>query len=179
MQGLEILILWGFAALGVYHLIFRLKLALARQKAAANSVRDAANQLRFVMAAPFRQKKLMWPREYHVFKIIEKHIQSQHRGYRVFAQTSLGEMIGSDDQRAFNSINSKRVDFLILGPTGYSVAAIEYQGGEHHQGNAAARDAVKKEALRRAAVTYIEIETHHSDDDVRNLVRDAILRAGV
>ena len=103
MQGLEVLILWGLAALGVYHLIFRVKLALAGQKAAANSVRDASNQLRFVMAASFRQKKLMWPRKYRVFKIIEQQIQSQHRGCRVFAQTSLGEMIGSDDQRAFAS----------------------------------------------------------------------------
>lgn len=69
MQGLEVFVLWGFAALGVYHLIFRLKLALARQKAAANSVRDATNQLRFVMAASFRQKKLMFQREYRVFNL--------------------------------------------------------------------------------------------------------------
>jgi hypothetical protein len=35
--------------------------------------------------------------------------------------------------------------------------AIEYQGGAHHQGSAAARDAVKKEALRRAGVGYHEV----------------------
>ena len=37
------------------------------------------------------------------------------------------------------------------------IAAIEYQGGGHHQGTAAARDAVKKEALRRAGIGYPEV----------------------
>ena len=35
--------------------------------------------------------------------------------------------------------------------------AIEYQGSGHHQGTAAARDAIKKEALRRAGVGYYEV----------------------
>ena len=35
--------------------------------------------------------------------------------------------------------------------------AIEYQGHGHYQGTAAARDAVKKEALRKAGVRYIEV----------------------
>ena len=37
------------------------------------------------------------------------------------------------------------------------IAAIEYRGGSHHQGTAAARDAVKKEALRRAGIGYHEV----------------------
>jgi len=40
--------------------------------------------------------------------------------------------------------------------------AIEYQGGAHHQGTAAARDAVKKEALRRAGIGYHEVVVGHT-----------------
>ena len=35
--------------------------------------------------------------------------------------------------------------------------AIEYQGSGHHQSSAAARDAVKKEALRKAGIGYHEV----------------------
>ena len=38
------------------------------------------------------------------------------------------------------------------------VHALEYQGGGHHHGDcAAARDAVKKEALRKAGIGYHEV----------------------
>jgi len=174
---LEVVLLWGFAALGVYHLIFRLNLALNRQRHAANSLRDATNQLRFVMAASFYKKKVMSKEEYGVFKAVEEQVAERHHRYRVLAQTSLGEMIGSGHKQAFDSINSKRVDVMILGPFGEPFAAIEYQGGEHYQGNAAARDAVKREALRKAGVAYIEIDEKHTPDDIKRFVRDELQRA--
>jgi hypothetical protein len=37
-------------------------------------------------------------------------------------------------------------------------------GGGHYQGAAAARDAVKKEALRKAGVRYIEVTSEHGTD---------------
>ena len=40
--------------------------------------------------------------------------------------------------------------------------AIEYQGTGHHQGSAAARDAVKKEALRKAGIGYHEVVAGHT-----------------
>jgi Protein of unknown function (DUF2726) len=54
-------------------------------------------------------------------------------------------------------INSKRVDLLIVSRRGEPIVAIEYQGHGHYQGTAAARDAVKKEALRKAGVRYIAV----------------------
>ena len=50
---------------------------------------------------------------------------------------------------------------------------MEYQGGGHYQSTAAARDAVKKEALRRAGVPTIEVVggTHGPDDLRRELRR--------
>ena len=40
--------------------------------------------------------------------------------------------------------------------------ALEYQGAGHHQGTAAARDAVKKEALRKAGIGYHEVVAGHT-----------------
>ena len=48
--------------------------------------------------------------------------------------------------------------------------AIEYQGGGHHQGTAAARDAVKKEALRRAGVGYVEVVPGDTPAELRRVV---------
>jgi hypothetical protein len=123
------------------------------------------------MAASFYKKKVMSKEEYRVFKIVETEVRSVGKGFRVLSQTSLGEIIGSDDQKAFSSINSKRVDILIMNAFGEPVAAFEYQGGGHHQGSAAARDAIKREALRRAGVYFVEVLDNHSPDEIAQLVR--------
>ncbi len=161
--------LWALVALGgalaAYHVHFRVSLQNRRARAARYSVGDSANQLRFVMRAKFHKKKTMNKSEYHVFRTIEREVHAMHRGYRVFAQTSLGEIIGSDDSHAFSSINSKRVDILIIDPWGYPAAVFEYQGRGHYQRDAAARDAVKKEALRKAGVAYVEVSA--TDDAAR------------
>jgi hypothetical protein len=86
--------------------------------------------------------------------------------WRVMAQVSLGEILSSPDAQAYSAINSKRVDLLIISSRGDPIAAIEYQGGGHYQGTAPARDAVKKEALRRAGVRYIEVTPEHGAEDL-------------
>jgi hypothetical protein len=132
---------------------------------------DAASQLRHVMAASFHRKKVMSKAEYKVFRVVESEIQTLRNGCRVLSQTSLGEIIGSDSEQAFRSINSKRVDVLIIGPWGDPIAAIEYQGKGHHQRDAAARDAIKREALRKAGIHFIEIDDSHSPDEIAQSVR--------
>ena len=82
------------------------------------------------------------------------------------AQVSLGEVLSSPDARAYSAINSKRVDLLIVSRNGDPIAAIEYQGHGHYQGTAAARDAVKKEALRKAGVGYIAVTPESGTEDM-------------
>ena len=90
------------------------------------------------------------------------------------AQVSLGEVLSSPDARAYSAINSKRVDLLIVSRSGDPIAAIEYQGHGHYQGTAAARDAVKKEALRKAGVRYIEVTPESGTEEmVREISRIA------
>jgi hypothetical protein len=71
-------------------------------------------------------------------------------------------VLQSSSENAFRSINSKRVDALVVDRGGRPVLAVEYQGAGHYQGTAPARDAIKKEALRKAGVGYLEV--HYTDD---------------
>lgn len=119
---------------------------------------DPAMQLRCVMAAKFEKRPLLNKSEARVLVAAEQAAREIGAGWRVMAQVCLGEILASPDEAAYRAINSKRVDLLIIARNGEPLAAIEYQGGGHHQGTAAARDAVKKEALRRAGIEYIEIK---------------------
>ena len=132
---------------------------------------DPAQQINAVMAASFRKQRVLSYVEYRVFKIIEDEVARLAKGYRVFAQTCLGEILKSSDQRAFHSINSKRADILVVDRGGWPVLAVEYQGAGHYQNTAAARDAVKKEALRKAGVQHLEVHPTDSDDEIRSRVR--------
>ncbi len=123
------------------------------------------------MAAAFYKKKVMSKAEYKVFRIVESEINALRNGCRVLSQTSLGEIVGSDNEKAFASINSKRVDILIMDRFGEPLAAVEYQGGGHHQGSAAARDAIKREALRKAGVQFFEVDESHTAEEIGLLVR--------
>jgi hypothetical protein len=112
--------------------------------------------------------------EYRIFKLVEEGVAADRRGHRVFAQTSLGEILQSPSRSAFLSINGKRVDILVVDSGGWPVLAVEFQGEGHYQGDAAARDAVKREALRKAGVPYIEVFPTDSDDQIRSRVRERL-----
>lgn len=127
---------------------------------------DAAGQLRSVMAARFHKRPLLNKAEARVLAAAERAAREVGQGWRVMAQVCLGEILASPDEAAYRAINSKRVDLLIVARNCEPLAAIEYQGGGHHQGTAAARDAIKKEALRRAGIDYIEIKAGDGTADL-------------
>jgi len=118
---------------------------------------DAADQLRIVMGATFSVQPLLNKSEARVFKELDRRVIGCDPTWQVMAQVSLGEILRSKDAEAYRCINSKRVDLLLVYGDCQPRHAIEYQGGAHHQGTAAARDAVKREALRRAGIGYHEV----------------------
>lgn len=140
----------------------------------ARDLQYLGQQLHAVMAASFEKRRVLNNSEYQAFRIIEEEITAARRGHRVFAQTSLGEILWSASSDGFRSINSKRVDILVVDQGGFPVLAIEYQGSRHYQGAAAARDAIKKEALRKAGVRYIEVFATDSEDQIRSRVREQL-----
>ena len=118
---------------------------------------DAADQLRIVMAAQFSIQPLLNMSEARLFWELDRMVQARNPAWQVMAQVSLGEILRCKDSKAYGCVNSKRVDLLLVDGDCQPIAAIEYQGDGHHQGTAAARDAVKKEALRRAGIGYHEV----------------------
>ena len=132
---------------------------------------DAADQLRIVMGANFTARPLLNRGEARVFKELDRIVISCNPRWQVMAQVSLGEVLRSSDRQAFGCINSKRVDLLLVDEECRPRHAIEYQGNGHYQSSAAARDAVKKEALRRAGITYHEVVAGHTTpQELRRLV---------
>jgi hypothetical protein len=133
---------------------------------------DAGAQLNAIMKAAFQKRKVMNLSEYKVFKVVESEIAAAKNGHRAFAQTSLGQVLESPSFDAFHAINAKRVDILVVDRRGLPVFAVEYQGPGHYQGTAAARDAIKKEALRRAEVGYLEVVHGYDEEQLRLRIRE-------
>jgi hypothetical protein len=75
---------------------------------------DAALQLNAVMAGSYEKRRLLNYSEYRVFRVIDEDVAASCKGFRVFAQTCLGEILTSPDEAAFRAINAKRVDMLIV-----------------------------------------------------------------
>ncbi|WBX83495.1 DUF2726 domain-containing protein [Sphingosinicella microcystinivorans] len=176
-----VLVLGGVAAgIGLERLLARIGRKQKRRKTWRNgqgptpapgalpiSITDPAEQLRVVAGAEFTKQALLNKQEARVLYAAERAVAESGLRWRVMAQVSLGEILRSENRRAFAAINSKRVDLLVISQSGEPLAAIEYQGSGHYQNTASIRDAVKKEALRKAGIRYIEVMGKHTADDVR------------
>jgi hypothetical protein len=132
------------------------------KRAEAPATDAAADQLKAVMKADFKSSALLNRPEAQVFRALDKIVIARNPQWQVMAQVSLGEFLASADREAYACINSKRVDFALMDGDCRVRQALEYQGNGHHQGSAAARDAVKKEALRKAGIGYHEIVAGHT-----------------
>jgi hypothetical protein len=131
---------------------------------------DAADQLRIVMNADFEARPLLSRSESRLFGELHKIISDVAPEWRVMAQVNLGEFLSAKEDEAFRCINSKRVDLLLIDREWRPIHAIEYQGRAHHQGTAAARDATKKEALRRAGIGFLEIVPGDTPAELRRFI---------
>ena len=138
---------------------------------------DAADQLRIVMGADFTIQPLLNKREARVFRELDRIVIRLNPEWQGMAQVSVGEILRCQDAEAYRCINSKRIDLLLVDGECHPRHAVEYQGGGHYQGTAAARDAVKKEALRRAGIGYHEVVAGHTTpSELRRLVEKLVDR---
>ena len=138
--------------------------------------------MEFISRVEFEARRLLNKPEYRILLILEKVTREMGGGYRVMAQTSLGEIIapqvasGSEETRdlAFRSINSKRLDFLVIDRTGMPSLAVEYQGHGHYQNRAFMRDAVKREAVRKAKIRFLEIPAEYDAAVLEGQIRSEL-----
>lgn len=137
---------------------------------------DAADQLRLVMETDFKPRPLLNRSEARLFRELDKMVIARNPEWQVMAQVCVGEFVASDDAEAYGCINSKRVDLLLVDGDCRARHAIEYQGSGHHLGSdAAARDAVKKEALRKAGIGYDEVVAGKTTpSDLKRLVEKVV-----
>jgi hypothetical protein len=153
------------------------------QEPAEQRCRDAADQLRTVMAAEFTVQPLLNNGEARLFRELDRMVIGRNPGWQVMAQVCVGEILRSKDAKAYSCINSKRVDLLLMDEACQARHAIEYQGSGHHVPGsaAAARDAVKKEALRKAGIGYHEVIAGHTTPaELKRLIEKLVppLQAG-
>ncbi|WP_234028666.1 DUF2726 domain-containing protein [Pseudoblastomonas halimionae] len=140
-----------------------LKTIEAEERKQASGVELAADQLKLVSSAKFTSRSLLNKAEAKVFDALDKAVIARNPRWQVMAQVSLGEFLASPEKDAYFAVNAKRVDFALMDERCRVVHALEYQGSGHHTGtSAAARDAVKKEALRKAGIGYHEIVAGHT-----------------
>lgn len=138
---------------------------------------DAADQLRIVMEAEFSAQPLLNKPERRILSHLDRILAEVTPGWRAMGQVSLGEILTSEDADAYLAINSKRVDLLIIDAECRPLHAVEFQGTGHHlTGNTAARDAVKKEALRRAGIGYLDIQSGDTPAELRAKVQKLVTR---
>lgn len=152
-----------------------LKKLRAQEKAAKYGFPLATDQLQTVMNAAFTPRALLNRPEAKVFVALDQAVIARNPKWQVMAQVSLGEFLASPDKDAYLAVNSKRVDFALMDEHCCVRHALEYQGNGHHQAAAAARDAVKKEALRKAGIGYHEIVAGHTTpSELRALVEKLV-----
>lgn len=151
---------------------------LAPTPKSIDPITTAADQLRIVMTADFVARPLLNQGERRLLSVLDKALEDNSPGWRAMGQVSLGEILGSSNEAAFLAVNSKRVDLLIVDADCRPLHAIEMQGKGHHlSDNTAARDAVKREALRRAGIGYLEVVSGDTPAEVRAMIRKLVERA--
>lgn len=163
------------SALGavVAFLSLRLSTILRLRRYRRYDISSTDNQLRFVGQADLRAAIPINREAFSVFKAIETDLQRRRSRYRLLAEVAMGAFIRTANdhgtalqrKRAYSAYGSKRVDFLIIDPYGRPALAVEYHGTGHTQGNAAARDAVKKHVLQKAGVELLEIYDYSTPRD--------------
>jgi hypothetical protein len=150
-------------------------------------VADPKFQMECISRVDFEAQPLLNKSEYQVLLQLEAVVLELQAGHRVMAQTSMGEILRPrpassskrDQDLAFRSINSKRVDFLIVDRRGLPALAIEYQGLGHYRERSFMRDAVKREVFRKANVAFLEVPAEFRNDEVRGAVRKLLKRSAV
>ncbi len=165
------------SAKGVHRLRAKPSVAAATPEK-PDTTRVAADQLRTVMNADFKARSLLNKPERRLLACIDHVLLEDSPGWRAMGQVSLGEILYSPDREAFWAINAKRVDLLIIDVDCRPLHAVEFQGTGHHGSpETAARDAVKREALRRAGIGYVEVMSGDTPTEVREKIRKLVGRS--
>jgi hypothetical protein len=138
--------------------------------------------MRFIAQAELRAVRPVNPEAVDVLYALEAWIASNRPGWRVSFEVSMGAFIKTtydpeerQQNAAFRSYNSKRVDFLLIDKKGQPMLAVEYHGTGHDLSrDAADRMEVKRLALGRAGIALLEIPARATRKDMQRLITDKL-----
>lgn len=138
---------------------------------------DTSKALKIALSNKYEKQRLYNKTEEEVFKLLVQLIYTHAKGqYKVNGQTSLGELLKTNNKYAFNVINYKRVDFCIIDKNYLPVAVIEVNGTGHYQNNALERDEIKRAAVESAGIKYIAIRENEDKMEKINRELTPVLR---
>lgn len=143
---------------------------------------DPNKQFEYISRVEFEPLPLLNKSEYRVLLHLEAAVKEVQSGFRVMAQTNMGEIIrpkrnsaaSRDLDGAFASINSKRLDFVVINQRGFPVLAVEYHGRGHFHAKTFMRDAVKREVLRKSNIQFLEISADFERDELLDTFRQRL-----
>jgi hypothetical protein len=128
---------------------------------------DSATALRLVSDAGFASRPLLDGHEADVLAVVESIAGEAGLGWRVIPQVRLVDIIASSDTTANSIIGEHRLDMLIVSASRMPVAALDYQPLGQQHADSALNDAVKREALRRADIPFLEVRANEPLDMLR------------
>lgn len=133
--------------------------------------RSPTAALQHVTDSRFSARRLITTNEEQIFDALESIVRELDLDWRVMAQVNLADIVESADPEALAAIGDQRVALLIVSAAQMPLAAVEYQGLGQVRDESTLRAAIRREALRRADVDYIEVRSNDTPDVLREQVR--------
>lgn len=133
--------------------------------------RSPTAALQQVTDSRFSARRLINSNEEQIFDALESIVRELDLDWRVMAQVNLADIVESTDPEALAAIGDQRVALLIVSAAQMPLAAVEYQGMGMIRDESTLRAAIRREALRRADVDYIEVRSSDTPDILREQVR--------
>lgn len=78
------------------------------------------------------------------------------------------------NDKAYQSINSKRVDFLVIDAMGSPALVIEYHGTFGRDEHALAKDEIKRVTFDRAGIPWIEVPALIDETKLATMIRERL-----
>lgn len=133
---------------------------------------DSVTQLRLVSDARFSSRRILSEEAAALLGEVESIVAELGQKWRVMSQVSLSDIVDSADTEALSAIGNQRVDLAITTARQMPIAVIEYQAMGQIRQDDAIQDAVRREALRRAGIIYIQVRA----SDPAGVLRDQLAR---
>ena len=133
---------------------------------------DSVTRLRLVSDTNFSLRRLLTEREAERLAEVEGILADLEVDWRVMPQVSLSDILAAEDESAWRALGGQRVAMVILAANQMSIAAIDFQPMGQVREEDAVLDAVRREALRRSGIEYIEMRANDGSDMLRGTLTE-------